>query len=79
MQNLDKQVKVIPAHSNNEKLIKGEKNLSDLTESINFMAKKIDDYEKDRTEKEKLIKDLKEEVSYLKNEHEQLKSNVKKQ
>ena len=79
LQNLDKQVKVILAHSNNEKLIKGEKNLSDLTESINFMAKKTDDYEEDRTEKEKLIKDLKEEVSYLKNEHEQLKSDVEKQ
>ena len=33
------------------------------------MTKKIDDYEKDRAEKEKLIKDLREEVSSLKNEH----------
>ena len=43
------------------------------------MTKKIDDYEKDRAEKEKLIKDLREEVSSLKNEHEQLKSDVKNQ
>ena len=79
--NLDKQVKelYILAQSNNEKHIKGEKQLLDLTESINFMTKKFDDYEKDRAEKEKLIKDLREEVSSLKNEHEQLKSDVKNQ
>ena len=79
--NLDKQVKelFILAQSNNEKHIKGEKQLLDLTESINFMTKKIDDYEKDRAEKEKLIKDLREEVSSLKNEHEQLKSDVENQ
>ena len=79
--NLDKQVKelYILAQSNNEKHIKGEKQLLDLTESINFMTKKFDDYEKDRAEKEKLIKDLREEVSSLKNEHEQLKSDVENQ
>ena len=79
--NLDKQVKelFILAQSNNEKHIKGEKQLLDLTESINFMTRKIDDYEKDRAEKEKLIKDLREELSSLKNEYEQLKSDVEKQ
>ena len=41
--NLDNQVNelYILAQSNNEKLIKGEKQLLDLTESINFMTKKI--------------------------------------
>ena len=72
--NLDKQVKelFILAQSNKEKHIKGEKQLLDLTESINFMTRKIDDYEKDRAEKGKLIKDLREELSSLRNEHEQL-------
>ena len=81
LKNLNKQVKelFILAQSNNEKHIKGEKQLLDLTESINFMTRKIDDYEKDRAEKEKLIKDLREELSSLKNEHEQLKSDVEKQ
>ena len=42
-QNLDNQIKelYILAQSNNEKHIKGEKQLLDLTESINFMTKKI--------------------------------------
>ena len=77
--NLDKQVKELDilAQSNNEKHIKGEKQPLDLTESTNVMTKKFDDYEKDRAEKEKLIKDLKEEVSSLKNE--QLKSDVENQ
>ena len=43
---------------------------------INF-EEKFDDYGKDRTEKQKLIKDLREEVSSFKNEHEQLKFDVK--
>ena len=79
--NLDKQVKklYILAQPNNEKHIKGEKQLLDLTESINFMTKKFDDYEKDSAEKEKLIKDLREEVSSFKNEHKQLKSDVENQ
>ena len=80
-QNLHKEVNelYILAQSNNEKHNKGKKQLLDLTESINFMTKKFDDYEKDRAEKEKLIKDLREEVSSLKNEHEQLKSDVENQ
>ena len=43
---------------------------------INF-EEKFDDYGKDRTGKEKLMKDLREEVSSFKNEHEQLKLDVK--
>ena len=43
------------------------------------MTKKFDDYEKDSAEKEKLIKDLREEVSSFKNEHKQLKSDVENQ
>ena len=68
MQNLDKHVKefYILAQSNNKKHIKCKKYLSNLTESINFMIKKVDHYEKDRAEKEKLIKDFSEEVSSLK-------------
>ena len=51
--NLDKQVKELYAlaQSNNEKHIKDEKQLLDLTKSINFMTKKCNDYEKDRAEK----------------------------
>ena len=73
---MDKQVKelYIPAQLNNEKHFKNEKHLSDLAEPINFMTKNFNDCQKNRPEKEKLIKVLREEVSYLENEYEQLKS-----
>ena len=38
------------------------------------MTKNFNDCQKNRPEKEKLIKVLREEVSYLENEYEQLKS-----
>ena len=64
--NLDKQVKelYILGQSNNKKHIKDEKQLLDLTESINFVTKNIYEYEKDRAEKEKLIKSLKDLRNY---------------
>ena len=82
LQNLDKQLKklYILAQLNNKKHIKGKKYQLDLTEFIKFMTKKkFDDYEKDTVEKEKLIKDLRGEVSSLKNEHEQSKSDIENQ
>ena len=65
LKNLDMQVKelYILAQSNNEKHIKVEKHLPDLTDSINFVTKKCDGYEKDRTEKKKLTKNLRGKVS----------------
>ena len=76
--NLDKEVKglYILAQWNNEKHIKGEKQLLELAESINFMTKKFDDYEKNRAQKKKY---LRKEISSLKNEKEHLKSDVENQ
>ena len=45
--------------------IKGEKQLVDLAESVKFMTSKFDELEKDWKEKEKIINNLKGEVSYL--------------
>lgn len=51
-QNLNEQGKelYLLAPSNKEKHVTGEKHLLDLTDSIKFMAKQFDDYEKDRAE-----------------------------
>ena len=38
--------------------IKGEKQLAELMEAINFMSNKFDEYKKDRQEKEDRIKTL---------------------
>lgn len=52
--------------------IKGDKKLAELTESIKHLSDKFDDFEKDRNEKEKIINNLKEEVSTLKGSVETL-------
>ena len=50
---------------NKDMHIKGEKQLVDLEESVKFITSKFDELEKDRKEKEKIINNLKGEVSYL--------------
>ena len=67
LKNLEKEVQELKdlASSNNENQIKGERQLLDLKDAADFISNKFDDFECDRLEKEKNIKDLKEEVTYL--------------
>ena len=67
LKNLGKKVKELEdlASSNSANQIKGERQLLDLKEAVDFISNKFDDFERDRLEKEKVIKDLKEEVTYL--------------
>ena len=45
--------------------IEGDKQLAELTESVQHMSDKFDDFEKDRKRKKEVINNLKEEVSTL--------------
>ena len=67
LRNVERQIKDIYtlAHSTQDHQIKGEKQLIDLTESINFLSDKFKEYEKDRAKKDKIIEDLKSEVDSL--------------
>ena len=67
LKNLEKEVKDLKnlASSNNAYQAKGEKQLLDLKDAVGFIPNKFDDFERDRIEKEKNIKDLKEELTYL--------------
>ena len=67
MKNLEAKAMEIYEQGNENKNIhiKGEKQLVDLAESVKFMTSKFDELEKDRKEKEKIINNLKGEVSYL--------------
>ena len=66
LKNLEKEVMELKlASSNNANQIKGERQLLDLKDAIDFISNKFDDFERDRLEKERIIKDLKEEVTYL--------------
>ena len=67
MQNIEKQVKelFLLAKENKEKHIKGESDLSELTKAIDLISGKFDDYGRERQGKDKIIKELKSEVSDL--------------
>ena len=64
MQNIQKQVKelFLRVQQNEEKHIKGEKDLSELPKAIDLISGKFDDYERQRREKDKIVKELKSEV-----------------
>ena len=59
--------------------IKGESQLKDLSEAVEFIAKKFDQYETERQEKEKIINDLQGKVSEISNEIEVLKNSLDRQ
>ena len=67
LSNMEWQIKDIWAfaHLTQDHEIKGEKQLIDLTESINFLSDKFKEYEEDRAKKDKIIEDLKTEMDSL--------------
>ena len=63
---------IYTAHWTQDHQIKGEKQLIDQTESINFLSDKFKEYEKDRAKKDKIIEDLKSDVDSLSTKTEKL-------
>ena len=62
-----------------EQQIKGDKHLTELKVSVDFISKKFDQYEVDRKEREEEIKNLKSEVRILKKENEDLEKQMDEQ
>ena len=56
----------MPANSNKEIQIKGDKQLIDWTSLVEFLTFKFDELEKERKEKDEFINSLQIEVSFLK-------------
>ena len=67
LRNVERQTKDIYtlAYSTQDHQIKDEKQLIDLTESINFLSDKFKEYEEDRTKKDKIIEDLQSELDSM--------------
>ena len=67
VRNVERQTKDIYtlAHSTQDHQIKRDKQLVDLTESINFLSGKFKEYEEGRAKKDKITEDLKSEVDSL--------------
>ena len=64
---------------NKEKHIKGDSDLSELTKAIDLISGKSDDYERERQEKDKIIKELKSEVSDLSTSVKNLENQLDRQ
>ena len=65
----DLQAKIVEmfklAQKTNESQIKGEQQLIDLTKSVKYISEQFDEYEKDRKEKEEIIKNLEGKMNNL--------------
>ena len=58
--------------------IKGELQLKDLNEAVNFISTKFDEYEKETKEREQVIKNLEENVSVMNKKVENLEIEIDK-
>ena len=60
MENIEKKMEelCIATKNTKESQIKGEMQLVSMNETINFISEKFDEFEKDRREKDKIIKNL---------------------
>ena len=58
--------------------IKGELQLKDLNEAVNFVSTKFDEYEKERKEREQVTKNLEENVFVINKKVENLKKDIDK-
>ena len=74
LRNVERQTKDIYTleNSTQDHQIKGEKQLIDQVESINFLSDKFKEYEEDRAKKDKTIEDLESEVDSLSTKIEKL-------
>ena len=58
--------------------IKDKLQLKDLNKAVNFIATKFDEYEKERKEREQIIKNLEENVSVMNKKVENLEKEIDK-
>ena len=67
LKNLEEEVKKLKdlASYNSANQIKGKRQLLDLKDAVEFISNKFDEFERDRLDKEKIIKDIYKEVNYL--------------
>ena len=67
------------ASSNNANQIKGERQPLNLNDAVDFISSKFHDFERDGLEKEKIIKDLKDKMTYLREQMDDIAPEKDKQ
>ena len=78
---MEKQITRIFDNTNelNEKQIKGESHLQELSDTVDFIIKKFDKYEQERKEREEIINNLTENVAKLTQKVDDLSEAAEKQ
>ena len=78
---LGKEVKELKnlASSNNANQIKGQRQLLELNGAVHFVSSTFDDFERDRLESEKIIKELKDELTYLRGKVDDITAEIDRQ
>ena len=81
LKNLESKVNEIFANTNTlkENQIKGEKQLTDLAETVNFLSEKFHEFEADRKLKEEIIKSLRGQVSVLHDDFKKMEAQLDQQ
>ena len=79
--NVENQIQAIHSKTEESKIsqVKGEQHLMDLNKTVNFICEKFDEYERDRSEKEKIISELQENVNDMSATIESLKGCLDRQ
>ena len=74
LKNLESKVNEIFAKTNTlkENQIKGEQQLTDLAETVNFLSEKIHKFEVDRKLKEEIIKSLRGQASVVHDDYKKM-------
>ena len=80
MKNLEKKMNELfqITYSVKDSQIKGKLLLKGLNEAVNFISTKCDEYEKERKEKEQIIKNLEENIPVMNKKVENLEKEIDK-
>ena len=81
LKNLDSKINEIFANTNTlkENQIKGEKQLTDLTETVNFLSERFHEFDVDRKLSEEVIESLRGQVSVLHDDFKIMQAQVDEQ
>ena len=79
--NFEKKIRGIHSKKEETKMsqTKGKQHLMDLNKTVNFICKKIDEFERDRVEKEEIIDELQKNVNNVSATIENLKGSLDRQ
>ena len=78
MKNMETEMKRLSlVETSKESQIKGESQLTELTKAVSYINDRFDEYDRERKEKDKIIKELKDDISSMKGNIERPEKDMK--